>query len=141
LTAKVKVILHLSRHHSTSVTLPALFICLFRGFIEKTFPWVPADINFGRNHEPMETLSNILASFDIFQVIISAFPQIFNPIIHAFQGIYTMIADIAGKMFESHPGLISGTVIFLLIYATYSGLSRLRRTIVSAQQSSPKRSL
>ena len=78
----------------------------------------------------METLSNILASFDIFQVILSAFPRILNPIIHAFQGMFSMMADVAGKQFESHPGIISGTIIFFLVYITLTALSTLKRKIV-----------
>ena len=89
----------------------------------------------------METLSHILASFDIFQVIISTFPQIFLPIVHAFQGMFVMLSDIAGRQFASHPGLISGTVIFLFVYVTWSGLSKLRQTMVSARQGSSKGSL
>ncbi|MEI7725450.1 MAG: hypothetical protein WCK09_10125 [Bacteroidota bacterium] len=75
----------------------------------------------------METLTHILASFDIFQVIISAFPHIFIPIAHAFQGMFVMLSDVAGKLFASHPGLISGTVFFLMVYGIWSGLSKLRQ--------------
>jgi len=78
----------------------------------------------------METLSHILASFDIFQTLISAFPQIFMPIVHAFQGMFVMLSDIAGKQFASHPGLISGTFIFLFVYMTWIGLSKLIRAMV-----------
>jgi len=98
-------------------------------------------INFGLNIQPMETLSSILASFDIFPVIINAFPQIFVPVVHAFQGMFNLLSDLAGEQFAAHPGLISGTVFFLLVYATGSGLSKLRQTMVSARQSSPERSL
>jgi hypothetical protein len=114
---------------------------LFRGFIEKEFPWGQVMINFGLNLVPMETFSHILASFDIFQVILNAFPRIFIPIVHAFQGMFTNLYDMAGKQFTTHPGLISGTVIFLLVYMTWSGLTRLRQAMVSARQSSPERSL
>ena len=72
----------------------------------------------------METLSHILASFDIFQVIFSAFPQIFTPIIHAFTGMFFMLTDMAGKQFASHPGLIAGIVIFLMGYLAWSGLAK-----------------
>jgi hypothetical protein len=126
---------------SASVMLPASFIRLFLGFIEKDFPTGAKCDNFERNSYPMETLSQILASFDIFQVIISAFPQMFLPIVHAFQGIFAMLSEIAGKQFASHPGLISGTIVFLLVYVTWSGLSKLRHTILSARSTSPKRSL
>ena len=88
----------------------------------------------------METLSQILASFDIFQVVLSAFPQIFLPIAHAFEGMFIMLSDLAGKQFAAHPGLISGTVLFLFVYVTLTGLSRLRRTIVEARTASPARS-
>jgi hypothetical protein len=89
----------------------------------------------------METFSHILASFDISQIFISAFPRIFIPVLHAFQGMFTMLSDIAGKQFASHPGLISGTFIILLVYLTWSGVSKIKQTIVSAQQVSLKRSL
>ncbi len=88
----------------------------------------------------METLSNILASFDIFQVIIGAFPRIFSPVVHAFQGMFITITDVAGKQFETHPGLISGTILFLILYAAWSGISTLRRNIVAARTTSPNRS-
>ena len=78
----------------------------------------------------METLTHILASFDIFQTILSAFPQIFQPIVHAFQGMFMMLTGIAGKQFASHPGLISGTFIFLFVYVTWTGFSKLRRAMV-----------
>jgi hypothetical protein len=81
----------------------------------------------------METLTQILASFDIFQVIISAFPQIFLPVAHAFQSMYVMLSEMAGKMFTAHPGLISGAIVFIFIYATWSALLKLKRAIVSAR--------
>ncbi|MDP1620859.1 MAG: hypothetical protein Q8M08_00830 [Bacteroidales bacterium] len=81
----------------------------------------------------METLSNILASFDIFQVIINAFPRIFQPLMDSLQGMFAMLYDFAAEQFSSHPGLISGTVIFFTVYAIWSGLSKLRRAIVPAR--------
>ena len=84
----------------------------------------------------METLSNILASFDIFQVIISAFPHLFTPVVHAFRDIFTLLSDVAGEQFASHPGLISGTIVFLIIYVSWSGLVRLKRAFISARSSS-----
>jgi hypothetical protein len=86
----------------------------------------------------METLSNILASFDIFQVILNAFPQIFSPIVHAFQAMFSIMYDVAGKQFAAHPGLISGTLIFFLVYLTFTGLSKLRKAYVSARHASVK---
>ena len=77
----------------------------------------------------METLTHILASFDISQVILSAFPQILNPIIHAFQGMFGMLADVAGKLFESHPGIISGTMIFFLVYLTQIAFSTFKHKV------------
>jgi hypothetical protein len=88
----------------------------------------------------METLSHILASFDIFQVIINVFPQIFSPVFHAFKGIFIMLSDVAGREFVTHPGLIAGTVIFTLLYATWSGVSRLTRKAVPASTNTGKRS-
>ena len=106
---------------------------IFRGFIEKIFPWEVAPINFGQNIQPMETLTHIIGSLDIFQIILSVFPQIFNPLAHAFQSRFIMLRDIAGEQFASHPGIISGTIIFSLAFAVYSGLSKLQRTIISTR--------
>jgi hypothetical protein len=86
----------------------------------------------------METLSNILASFDIFQVIINSFPQIFTPIVHAFRDMFILVTDIAGKQFESHPGLISGTILFLFVYLLATGFSKLRKSVISARHGAPK---
>ena len=89
----------------------------------------------------METLSNILASFDIFQVLLNIFPPIFTPILNAFRDIFTVLSDTAIKQFAAHPGLISGTIVFLLGYLAWTGVSKLRKSIVSLQQSSPKQLL
>jgi hypothetical protein len=88
----------------------------------------------------METLTHILASFDIFQVIISAFPRMFIPIAHAFQGMFVMLSDIAGKQFAAHPGVISGTVFFLFVYVTWSGLTKLRQAMITSRTDRPERS-
>ena len=77
----------------------------------------------------METITHILASFDIFEVLISAFPRIFIPVFHALQGMFTMLVDIAGRQFATHPGIISGTIVFLLGYLAWSGLSKLKQAI------------
>jgi hypothetical protein len=88
----------------------------------------------------METLSNILASFDISQILLSAFPQIFTPVLHALQGMFVMLSEIAEKQFTAHPGLISGTIIFLLGYLSWTGISKLRRSFLSARSVNIKRS-
>ena len=88
---------------------------------------------------PMETLSHIIASFDIFQVILNSFPGIFSPILHAFQGMFTLFAETAGKHFASHQGLISGTFIFLHGYITWTGISKFRQLMVSSRRVSPSK--
>ncbi|MCX6304579.1 MAG: hypothetical protein NT040_06405 [Bacteroidetes bacterium] len=75
----------------------------------------------------METFTHILASLDIFQVIINAFPQIFNPLMHAFEGIYRVMLNDGKQLFSSHPGLFSGIFIFLLGYISVAGIQRMRR--------------
>ena len=114
------------------------FTPLFRPFVEKMFTKEAREVNFGRNSSSMETLSHILASFDIFQVILNAFPQIFMPVIHAFGNMFRMFSEIAMNQFSTHPGLISGTIMFFLVYVTYSGLSKLRHSAVPARQVSAK---
>jgi hypothetical protein len=89
----------------------------------------------------METLSHIIASFDIFQVIINAFPQIFNPIVHAFQGIFILLFNLVKNMVSAHPGLFSGVVIFLTGYFGAMGIKRFRKATISAPLVSQPRSL
>ena len=113
---------------------------LFHGFNDIIFPSPPFAVNFGLNIQPMETLNHILASFDIFQVILSAFPQIFTPILHAFTGMLNLLSDMAARGFATHPGLITGTVIFTLVYAAWSGLARLTRSMVTPRSNSGHRS-
>lgn len=75
----------------------------------------------------METLSGILASFDVFKVIVNSFPQAFKPLVHAFQVIFVTLSDLALEQFRAHPGLISGTIIFLALYAGWQGITALRK--------------
>ena len=82
----------------------------------------------------METLTQILASFDIFQVLIAALPHLFGPLVQAFVTIWETMARLTAEQFASHPGLISGTILFLLAYSAYTAVSKLfrRRTAPAA---------
>jgi hypothetical protein len=53
----------------------------------------------------------------------------FAPIVHAFQTIFFTLRDIAGEQFDSHPGLVSGTAVFIFIYLAWSGIAGLRRKV------------
>jgi hypothetical protein len=101
----------------------------FRCFVEKSFPGGAVRINFGRNIQPMETLSQILASFDIFQVILNAFPQIFNPILNAFESIYLVLLKDGRAIMATHPGLIAGLGIVLIGYLLVTGVQQVRRFV------------
>ncbi|HNY03480.1 MAG TPA: hypothetical protein PKG48_12860 [Bacteroidales bacterium] len=74
----------------------------------------------------MATLSHILASFDIFQVIIAALPGLFSPIFNAFRDIFMLLYGTAAHQFEAHPGILSGGIIFLFGYLIWSAWKRLR---------------
>jgi hypothetical protein len=89
----------------------------------------------------METLSNILASFDIFQILLNIFPPIFTPLAEAFRNIFTVLADTATKQFAAHPGLISGTIVFLLGYVAWNGIIKLRSMFFSTRPVSGSRSI
>ena len=89
----------------------------------------------------METLSHILASFDIFQVFINAIPQIFNPLVHAFQSIFHLLLHFMKNLVGAHPGLISGVVIFLLVYSSVMGIRQLRKATISVPLASQQHSL
>ncbi len=82
----------------------------------------------------METLSHILASFDIFQVIISAFPGLFAPLAHAFRDIYTVLCHSASEHFQAHPGILSAGIIFLAGYGAWSAWKRFRPVGVPARK-------
>jgi len=90
----------------------------------------------------METLSNILASFDLFQLILTAFPQIFKPIINAFELIYRILFSYVENLVVVHPGLLAGFLIFFTGYMIYSRIQRLRKAAISSpRQASQPRSL
>lgn len=84
----------------------------------------------------METLSEIIASFDIFQVLLSAFPQIFNAIINTFETILSSLLTFFRSYILVHPGLISGVVIFFVVYLAYSRIVRLKKASISSPRSS-----
>ncbi len=75
----------------------------------------------------METLRQLLASFDIFSVILHAFPAIFNPLVHGFQSLFMLLFTSLKHLVTLNPGLISGTVFMSLIYLIVAGFSRLRK--------------
>lgn len=81
----------------------------------------------------METISNILASFDIFQVLLSALPMITDPLLNSFQLVFNILSDYAEKMVTTHPGLTMGVVVFLSGYVMVRFVQHLRRffTLVS----------
>lgn len=75
----------------------------------------------------METISNILASFDIFQVLLSALPMITDPLLNSFHLVFNIFSEYAEKMVTTHPGLTMGVVAFLFGYVTVQVINRLRR--------------
>lgn len=75
----------------------------------------------------METLYNILASFDIFQIILNIFPQIFNPLVHAFELIFGMLYTNAVKLVTANPGLVSGLLLFAGTYALITAIINRRK--------------
>lgn len=75
----------------------------------------------------METLSNILASFDIFQVLISAFPLITDPIIKSLEQVFTLLFSFFNKIILAHPGISMAILIFMAGYITVAGVEHLRR--------------
>jgi hypothetical protein len=70
----------------------------------------------------METLSHILASFDIFQIFINAFPHIVNPIASAFTEIFGSLFGVAKRLVETYPGMVGGTLIFPGVYLIFTSL-------------------
>jgi DNA-directed RNA polymerase beta subunit len=87
----------------------------------------------------METLSNILASFDIFQVFVSAFPMITEPIVHAFDQIIITLSGFYNSLFVAHPGITLGIFVLTLGYASVYVLNGIQRFIVSKLRTSKQR--
>jgi prepilin signal peptidase PulO-like enzyme (type II secretory pathway) len=80
----------------------------------------------------METLYTILASFDIFQILINLFPQIYVPLEHAFELIFGMLYKSAREIVTAHPGLVSGILIFTGTYWIFSVILNRRKEKVVA---------
>ncbi|MEI6433783.1 MAG: hypothetical protein WCP32_02985 [Bacteroidota bacterium] len=80
----------------------------------------------------METLSNILASFDVFQVFFNSFQLIADPIAHAFQQIFATLYPFLKNMFSAHPGLTFGVIVFIFGYITLSSINLTRRFFSSS---------
>lgn len=70
----------------------------------------------------METLSNILASFDVFQIFFNSFQLIADPIAHAFEQIFATLYPFFKNLFSAHPGLTFGVIVFILGYLTLSSV-------------------
>jgi hypothetical protein len=79
----------------------------------------------------METISQIIASLDIFQVLINAFPSIFKPLMEGFETIFRLVFASLGGMIKGNPGLVSGVVAFLLIYGAYSLVLRIKKARIT----------
>lgn len=83
----------------------------------------------------METLYTILASFDIFQIFINLFPQIYLPLEHAFELIFGMVYKSAREIVVANPGLVSGILIFTGSYWLLSViLNRRKERVVVRNQ-------
>lgn len=89
----------------------------------------------------METITNIISSFDIFNLLVAAFPEIFNALTDALGYTYLLLADMIQGLFRSHPGLIMGTLVFLTGYMGWTALSVILRrkpgTVVSGVSRRP----
>jgi hypothetical protein len=78
----------------------------------------------------METITHFLASLDIFQILINAFPSIFNPIIHGFQNLFILLFTSLKHLVELNPGLIGGMFFILAIYGIFTLAQNLRKVRV-----------
>lgn len=87
----------------------------------------------------METISTILASFDIFQVLLSAFPMLTEPIGQAFDQIVSALSGFFRDFIVSHPGITLGIGALILIYTGFYALGEFRRFITVRIRTSGKR--
>jgi hypothetical protein len=75
----------------------------------------------------METLHQVLASFDIFSVLVSAFPSIFNPLMEGFRELFQVLFSSIKQMVTLNPGLVLGSIFMSLVYFVINTFSRLRK--------------
>jgi F420-0:gamma-glutamyl ligase-like protein len=80
----------------------------------------------------METITNILASFDIFQVLLSAIPMITDPIVNALDQTFTILFDYFRKLFLAHPGLLMGVIVFTTGYLVVKLTEKIRQYLIPA---------
>ncbi|MCK9203653.1 MAG: hypothetical protein M0P58_04345 [Bacteroidales bacterium] len=76
----------------------------------------------------METLNNIFASLDIFQVLLNSFPSIVDPIAHGFQYLFAHLFTSFKDFVRTNPGLMSGAIFMALVY-TVMALVKKRKKI------------
>jgi len=75
----------------------------------------------------METLFQILASFDIFQVILNSIPSIVDPIVKGFESIYHQIFPSIKNLVEHYPSMTISSLILLCLYSGYSVIQWINR--------------
>jgi len=78
----------------------------------------------------METITHFLASLDIFQILINAFPSIFNPIIHGFQNLFILLFTSFKHLVELNPGLIGGMFFISAVYVFFALAQKLKKARV-----------
>ena len=78
----------------------------------------------------METITHYLASLDIFQILINAFPSIFNPIMHGFQRLFILLFTSMKHLVELNPGLIGGVLFISTVYIIFVLVQKLRKVRV-----------
>jgi hypothetical protein len=79
----------------------------------------------------METLQHLLASLDIFQVIIKSFPVLFEPLFHGLQNLFILIYNSFKHLVELYPGLVSGSVFITLVYGIFSFFRRIGKSRIT----------
>lgn len=82
---------------------------------------------FYQKIHPMETISHFFASLDIFQILINAFPSIFNPLINGLENLFILLFKYVKQIIESYPGLIGGMFFTLTLYSLFSLGKKLRK--------------
>lgn len=82
----------------------------------------------------METIANILASFDIFPLLLHALVISFKPVADAFSQMGAAMLPYLREMVVAQPGLLSGIIVMTLIYSLYAMVKRMRVSAISAVQ-------
>lgn len=82
----------------------------------------------------METIVNILSSFDIFQILATVFSMVAEPVTASLQHTFTILFEYFRKLFLDHPGISFAMIVFIIGYITVSIAEKAKRYFIPVRK-------